>query len=110
MSALPTDPDGFDFDYWRKLAVDDPRAFFQAREKAIEDCISSNPHPEGQEQMRRLQEQVDGMRVIAGGPDRALQGIATMLSDHLYALTANLSQLGEEALNLSRLLKQVNPS
>ena len=110
MSALPTDPDGFDFDYWRKLAADDPRAFFEAREKAIEDCIRSNPHPEGQEQMRRLQEQVDGMRVIAGGPDRALQGIATMLSDHLNALTANLSQLGEEAMNLSRLLKQVNPS
>jgi hypothetical protein len=44
-------------------------------------------------EMRQLQDQIDGLRLMAGGPERALQGIATMLGDHLSALTANLTSL-----------------
>ena len=99
-------PEKFDFDAWRRLAVEDPQAFFARREEAIAACIASNPHPQGQERMRELQDQIDGLRLIAGGPDRALQGIATMLTDHLNALTANLTGLGEEAMRLSGLLQK----
>jgi hypothetical protein len=102
--STPPDSAGFNFDHWCKLAADDPQAFFAAREQAIEACIASNPRPEGRQQMRQLQEQVDGLRVIAGAPDRALQGIATLLGDHLHALAANLTELGGEALRLSGLL------
>jgi hypothetical protein len=99
--------DNFDFDAWQRLAKDSPQDFFARREEAIEACIASHPHAEGREQMRRLQEQIDGLRLMAGGPDRALQGIATMLSDHLNALTAHLSSLGEETQRLSGLLKKI---
>jgi hypothetical protein len=98
------DPENFDFDHWHKLAVNDPQAFFAQRERAIEACIASNPRPEGRQEMRQLQDQIDGLRLMAGGPERALQGIATMLGDHLNALTANLTSLGEETLRLSGLL------
>jgi hypothetical protein len=100
-------PAGFDFDAWQRLAVEDPPAFFAKREEAISACINSNPSPEGREQMLRLQDQIDGLRLMSAGPDRALQGIATLLTDHLHALTANLAGLGEEAMRLSALLKQV---
>jgi len=110
MSAPDFAPENFDFDAWRRLAVNDPQAFFARREEAIEACIASHPHPEGRAQMRHLQDQIDGLRLIAGGPDRALQGIATLLTDHLHALTANLTELGEETRRLSGLLKQVQKS
>lgn len=100
-------PEGFDFDAWQRLATEDPPAFFARREEAISACINSNPSPEGREQMLRLQDQIDGLRLMSAGPDRALQGIATLLTDHLQALTANLAGLGEEAMRLSALLKQV---
>jgi hypothetical protein len=101
---LPAGSHSFDFDAWRKLAENDPKAFFAARERTIAACIASNPRPEGREQMVRLQAQIDGMRLIAGSPDRALQGIATMLGDHLHALGANLAELREGALCMSGLL------
>jgi len=102
-----SNPENFDFDAWRRLAVEDPPAFFAAREQAIAACIESNPHPEGREQMRRLQDQIDGLRLMSAGPDRALQGIATLLTDHLHALTANLAGLGEETRRLGALLQKV---
>jgi len=105
--APGSDAENFDFDAWRRLAEQDPQAFFACRKQAIEACIASNPHPEGRQQMRRLQDQIDGMRLISGNPDRALQGIASLLSDHLHALTANLSELGEETRRLGGLLQKV---
>lgn len=103
-SSFSSDPGGFDFDHWSRLAANDPRAFFAAREQAIEACIASNPSAEGRRQMRDVQDQVDGLRLVAGNPDRALQGIATMLGDHLHALTASFAGLGEETMRLSGLL------
>lgn len=100
-------PENFDFDAWRRLAVEDPQAFFARREEAISACINSHPDPKGREQMQHLQDQIDGLRLMSAGPDRALQGIATMLTDHLDALTANLAGLGEEARRLSGLLQQI---
>ena len=102
-----SDADNFDFDAWRSLAQKDPKAFFASREQAIEAFIASNPSPEGRLQMRRLQDQIDGMRLISASPDRALQGIASLLTDHLHALTANLSELGEETRRLGGLLHKV---
>jgi len=110
MSAPDFVPENFDFDAWRRLAVENPQAFFARREQAIAACIDSHPDPEGRAQMRELQDQIDGMRLIAGAPERALQGIATMLTDHLHALTANLTELGEETRRLSGLLQQVQQS
>jgi hypothetical protein len=107
MSAPNHAPENFDFDAWRRLAVENPQEFFARREEAIEACIASHPNPEGRAQMRHLQDQIDGMRLVAGGPERALQGIATMLTDHLHALTANLTELGKETHRLSGLLRQV---
>jgi len=104
--ANASSPDDFDFDAWRKLAVEDPPAFFARREEAIAACIDSNPDPQGREQMRAMQAQIDGLRLMAGGPDRALQGIATLLTDHLDALTSHLASLGEEAQRLSGLLQK----
>jgi len=102
-----SDADKFDFDAWRSLAQKDPKVFFACREQAIEAFIASNPSPEGRMQMRRLQDQIDGMRLISASPDRALQGIASLLTDHLHALTANLSELGEETRRLGGLLNKV---
>lgn len=107
-SAPGSDAENFDFDAWRRLAEQNPKAFFACREEAIEACIASNPHPEGREQMRRLQAQIDGMRLISGNPDRALQGIASLLTDHLHALTANLSELGKETQRLGGLLQKMH--
>jgi hypothetical protein len=110
-SSVPgSDAENFDFDAWRRLAEQNPRAFFACREEAIEACIASNPHPESRMQMRRLQEQIDGMRLMSGNPDRALQGIASLLTDHLHALTANLSELGEETRRLGGLLQKMRAS
>lgn len=105
--SLPSDSENFDFDAWRRLAEQDPKAFFAQRERAIEACIASNPSEEGRAQMRRMQEQIDGLRLISANPDRALQGIATLLTDHLHALTANLAELGEETRRLAGLTRQM---
>ncbi|HEY4372766.1 MAG TPA: DUF3135 domain-containing protein [Burkholderiales bacterium] len=105
--SLPSDPENFDFDAWRRLAEQDPKAFFAQREQAIEACIAGNPSAAGREQMREMQSQIDGMRLISANPDRALQGIATLLSDHLQALAANLAGLGEETRRLSGLTQRL---
>lgn len=98
--------DPFDFESWRELAQRDPQAFFRARESAINAFISS--HPEAAEELRALQAQIDGMRAIAGSPTQALQGIASLLGDHLGALAGNLRQLRDEADRLRARLDAVD--
>lgn len=99
--------DDFDFDAWRHLAEQDPQAFFARRQEAIAAFIASHPTEEGRAQLQQTQDQIDGLRLTAASPDRALQGIASLLSDHLDALTSHLTDLGEQASHLSGLLQRV---
>jgi hypothetical protein len=90
----------FDFEAWVRLAKDDPQGYFRERERVIGAFIDE--HPGAREKLLALQAQIDGLRVTAGTPARALAGIAGLLSDHLSALSSHLEQLGQESVRLGR--------
>lgn len=93
----------FDFESWFRLAKEDPQGFFRERERVIGAFIDE--HPAAREKLVALQSQVDGLRATAGTPARALNGIASLLSDHLNALSSQLEQLGEESVRLGRAIR-----
>ena len=35
--------DGFDFDYWKNLAEQEPAGYFRAREDVLRECIAEHP-------------------------------------------------------------------
>lgn len=90
----------FDFDAWCVLAQEDPQAFFAARHDLIEAFIASVPeiHRPG---LRELQTLIDGTRVEAGTPFKAVQKIMDMLGEHVRLMQAQLEQLREESTRLS---------
>lgn len=92
----------FDFEYWRKLAIDDPQGYFRERERAIGAFIDA--HPAAREKLLALQSQIDGLRATAGTPTRAVSGIASLMADHLNALSSHLTQLGQESVSLRKAL------
>ena len=58
----------FDFDYWCKLAKNDPEAFEKARSQEIDQHISSISDSTAQERMKRLQWRVEMERKRSKNP------------------------------------------
>ena len=75
----------FNFDHWRTLAQDDPKAFFAEREREIEQLIGSAPSGL-QGKLWDLQHSIDCERVRAGTPSRAMRSLARMMQERLEAL------------------------
>jgi hypothetical protein len=93
---------GFDFDYWKHLAEQDPAAFFQAREVALRQCIAM--HPGQEEPLSELQSRIDMTRVLAGSPVQACRDILDMMEEHLIVLSLKLAELQQETDSLRGLL------
>lgn len=94
---------GFDFDYWKHLAEHDPVAFFQARDRALRQCIAMHPGQEGP--LSVLQSRIDMTRVVAGSPVQACRDIVDMMEEHLVLLSLKLVELQRETDSLRGLLR-----
>lgn len=86
----------FDFDYWSQLARRDPVAFFAARERIIREFIASAPAASVAD-LEVLQALIDGTRLQAGNPIKAVRQLMGMIGDHLDALRAQMTALRAEA-------------
>ncbi len=87
-------PGNFDFEGWRKLAADDPAAYFDARRWAIDAFIAAAPVRS--DELRQLQNQLDAMRASAGSPLKAVWQITGMMQDHVELLGHQLDVLKRE--------------
>ncbi|MGE3771611.1 MAG: DUF3135 domain-containing protein [Gammaproteobacteria bacterium] len=86
----------FPFDFWAKLAIDDPASFEEARQLMIDSLIESAP-PERQPRLRGLQWQIDQLRARTPNPLGACVKISTMMWDKVLGpdgLVDHLEQLG----------------
>lgn len=93
----------FDFDQWRALAEKDPAAFFAARDTVLREFIASAPvHLRGE--LGALQDMIDGSRLEAGTPDKAIRVIMSMMADHLAVLARNMAELQEQSRDLAAML------
>lgn len=78
-NSIGTDLSGTEFfDYWSKLAKEDPSRFEEERRRAVEDAISQAP-TEHQERLRRLQWRIDAERSRAANPLAACVALNRML-------------------------------
>lgn len=98
--------DDFDFDQWRKLAEQDPKAFFVARQQLISDFIASAP-AYMTDSLWRFQGSIDCARAEAASPMKAVQVIVGMMGDHLNALQGNMERLRDESVSLHHSLGQL---
>ena len=96
----------FDFDAWAELASRDPQAYFRKRERAILEFISEHPHRH--QMLMDLQARIDAMRAMSGSPQQALRGLASMLNDHLEALSISMSALREETEHLREVVRRTS--
>lgn len=87
-------PGNFDFEGWRKLAADDPAAYFDARRWAIDAFIAGTP--DRGDELRLLQNRIDAMRASAGSPLKAAWQITGMMQDHVELLGHQLDVLKRE--------------
>ena len=71
---------GFDFDYWRKLASEDPQGFEAARRDAVMALIQRAPQ-ERQQRMQGLQWRIDRIRDASPNPMAACLKISSMMWD-----------------------------
>lgn len=86
----------FPFDFWAKLATDDPSGFEEARRLMIESLIESAP-PERQPRLRGLQWQIDQVRARSANPMGACLKISSMMWDRVLGpdgLVEHLEHLG----------------
>lgn len=72
----------FDFDYWRKLAVEDPQGFEAARRDALM-AIISRAGEHRQQRLQGLQWQIDRIRDTAANPMAACVKISSMMWDKM---------------------------
>lgn len=72
----------FDFDYWRKLAAEDPQGFEVARRSAVAALIQRAPK-ERQQRMQGLQWRIDRIRETAPNPMSACLKISSMMWDNM---------------------------
>ena len=72
------------FEYWSKLAKDDPERFERERVAELEKVISGAA-PEQQQGLRQLQWRIDMERRRAKNPIDAMIRVNRMMWDHLYA-------------------------
>ena len=68
----------FPFDFWARLAVEDPGSFEEARRLMIESFIDAAP-PERQPRLRGLQWQVDQIRARTPNPMGTCVKISNMM-------------------------------
>jgi hypothetical protein len=71
---------GFNFDYWSKLAAEDPQGFEAARRDAVMVLIQRAPH-ERQQRMQGLQWRIDQVRDASTNPMAACLKISSMMWD-----------------------------
>ncbi|MCC7120453.1 MAG: DUF3135 domain-containing protein [Gammaproteobacteria bacterium] len=96
----------FPFDFWAKLAAEDPAAFEEARRLMIDSLIESAP-AERQPRLRGLQWQIDQVRARTSSPLGACVKISNMmwhrvlgpdgLVEHLEQLVSGASPAREPA-------------
>ena len=82
--------DSFDFEYWRKLASTDPKAFEKKRLDFLERLIADLPCEERKKRMRSLQWRVDMERRRAKNPVDSTLRIYRMMWD---SVTRNQDEL-----------------
>ena len=75
----------FDFDSWCRLAQRNPKAFFLARSRAINDLIASYP-PAQSRHLAAFQQRIDCIRARSGTPMNAVGCMAVMIRDRLQRL------------------------
>jgi len=88
----------FPFDFWARLAVDDPASFEEARQLMIDSLIESAP-AERQPRLRGLQWQVDQLRARTPNPLGACVKISNMMWDRVLGqggLVEHLDRLGKD--------------
>ena len=83
---------GFDFDRWRQLAVDDPQAFEAERARIIERAILRAPE-RNRERLRRLQWQLDQIRRTSRTPLAAALRMHRLLSQRVWGERGLLEHL-----------------
>jgi len=93
----------FDFDYWRRVAEQDPESYFRARHGAIERFIGSHSPAEAQ-RLRSLQAHIDCARAAAGTPVHALLAVSRMIETNLIALCEQGAALREATRRLDALV------
>lgn len=98
--------DDFDFDQWRKLAEQDPAAFFQARQKLIADFIGTAPDYLT-DRLWQFQNTIDCARAEAASPMKAVKVIVGMMGEHLDALHDNMLRLRDESVTFHNSLAQL---
>ena len=76
--------DGFDFDYWKNLAEQDPAGYFRARDEVLRECIAE--HPGYLAGLAELQGHIDATRVLAGSPLQASRALFGLMEDQLHRL------------------------
>lgn len=70
----------FDFEYWRRLAVDDPNGFEAERSRVVEALIE-RASPEIRRRMRGLQWRIDRLRERAPNPMAACVKLTGLMWD-----------------------------
>lgn len=93
---------GFDFDYWKHLAENDPVAYFRQRELSLRRFIDSSQGYE--ESLTELQARIDSVRAISGTPMQACRDLIGMIEDNLHLLGYRLSELQKETEQLHALI------
>jgi len=104
--VMSQDDYDFPFDFWAKLAAEDPAAFEEARRLMIDSLIESAP-AERQPRLRGLQWQIDQVRARTSSPLGACVKISNMmwhrvlgpdgLVEHLEQLVSGASPAREPA-------------
>lgn len=103
--GFSSDVADFDFDVWRLLAERDPQAFVRERRRLIDHFIAGSG--EHAKDLAALQERIDTMRAIAGGPTLAMRALASMMEKRLRLLSAQLKDLHTELEGFGTSLNRV---
>ncbi len=93
MKKIEQDRKPFDFDYWCKLAKDDPQRFEAERREAIEEVIAKAPSAETQERLTKLQWRVDMERRRSKNPTHSCVQIYNMMWKRVYGKDGLLESL-----------------
>lgn len=82
----------FDFDHWCALAQHDPQAFFEAREREVQQFIDGAPSSL-RGRLWDLQHCIDCERARAGTPMRAVRCLTVMMQERLEELDRHNREL-----------------
>ncbi len=97
------EPRDFDFDYWSRLAQEDPATFEEQRSDLLEEFILEAP-PDLRRRLRGLQWQVDQARERSGTPLGACLRLSKMMWDSVLGergLLESMQSLGDSSEQLS---------